>query len=168
VKIISYSFFCFIFCFLGLCDDEEDKCTKLEKEITITIYSNMYVSIYADYQEACEYAYAIDFYKEHCGGDLSKPMSYTYQGCYEKNGTNYVQRNFIFLWDVTFNYEEDILHVNAVDSRHQGQIRKISITGKEIYEYTRGGLYDILIVGEIHDVRIVLMYFETTTQNPNQ
>jgi hypothetical protein len=149
-----------------LCSDDEEDCTKLEKQITITIHSDMYVVSHADHQDACEYAYAIDFYKEHCGGDLSKPMSYTYQGCYEKNGMNFVQWNVIFLWDITFTYEEDILHVNAVDSRFQGQITRISISGKEIYEITNGGIYELLILGEINDSGIFIMYFEATHANP--
>jgi hypothetical protein len=166
MKILSYSLFCFIFCFLGWCNDDEDDCKKLEKQIEVTIYSDMYVASLADYQEACKYAYAIDFYKEHCGGDLGKTMSYIYQGCYDKEGTNYVQRISILLWDVTFTYEEDILHVTVVDSRFQNQIvNRISISGKEIYEITREGVESLVILGEINDSGVFLMYTETNPQN---
>jgi len=157
MKILSYSLFCFIFCFLGLCGDEDD-CAKLEKEITVTIYSEMKVFFYAKNQEACEYAYSIDFYKDHCGGEPSGMMSYIYQGCESKYGRNYVQRKNILLWDITFTYEKDYLNINVVDSRFQGQITRSSISGQEIYELTNGGSTSFVIVVTIYDDGVNIKY----------
>ena len=158
MKILSYGIFCSILCFLGLCDDEEDNCTKLEKEITVTIYSEMRVFDYANNQEACEYAYSIDFYKDHCGGELSGMMSYIYQGCESKYGRNYVQRKNILLWDITFRHKEDMLNVNVVDSRFNSKIIKSVISGQEIYELINDGRNSFVIVVTIHDDGVNIEY----------
>jgi len=92
MKILSYSLFCFIFCFLGLCDDEEDDCTKLDKEITVKIYSQ----IFDDTGTQCENTFAVDFYKDHCGGGPSGQMSYIHEGCYtDELNLTYVRKEGI-------------------------------------------------------------------------
>jgi len=139
-----------------LCDDDEDDCTKLEKEITVTIYSEMFVNEYAKNQEACENAYAIDFYKDHCGGEPSAMMSYIYQGCWDRGGLNNVKRISILLWDITFTHEEDMLNVNVVEA--DSKITGSMISAEEIYEMTNGGSKSFVIVAIIYDNEIDIQY----------
>jgi len=91
---------------------EEDDCTKLSKEITIRIYSE--IIDYSEDQSRGEHAYAIDFYKDHCGGGPSGQMSYLYKGLYQSDERWYVKNEGIGTWDITFKYEEDMLNVNLV------------------------------------------------------
>jgi len=140
MKILSYSLFCFILCFLDLCGDEESDCTKLEKEITVKIFSEI-----ADYSRyACDETWAVDFYKDHCGGGPSGQMSYIHKGCYEYyDNLTYVQREGIGTWEITFRNEEDMLNVNVVD--YLSNISSASISGKRIYEITEGGSTSLVI-----------------------
>jgi hypothetical protein len=142
MKALSYSLFCVIFCFFGLCDDE-DNCTKLDKEIKLTIYSKVLVYNKEDTGifKYCTYNYTIDFYKDHCGGEPGGMMSYSYIGCGHNDGefTSVEWVNTGFLVELTFTHEEDMLNVNFVDSRFNGRITRSSISGKEIYELTGGG-----------------------------
>ena len=125
----------------------------------------MFVSSEAKNQDACEYAYAIDFYKDHCGGDLSKTMSYLYQGCYIEGSNNYVQRKSVFLWDITFTYVQDMLNVSVVDSRFNGKITQIRINALDIYEMTNGGIDSFVIYVVIYDDKLVIDYTKFA-QNP--
>jgi hypothetical protein len=150
MKILSYSLFCFIFCFLGLCGNEDD-CAKLEKQIKLTIFSTVVVSNKQDtgIVEACNYSYEIGFYKDHCGGDPGPMITYKYQGCGTKDSEyTRVNQEMTGLWELTFTYEKDLLNVNFVDSRFNGKITRSSISGKEIYKLTNGGstLFSIYVI----------------------
>jgi hypothetical protein len=154
MKILSYSLFCFIFCFLGLCDDEEDNCTKLEKEITVRIYSEL-----VDFSEKklCDKTFAVDFYKDHCGGGPSGQMSYTHQGCYDLEGYTYISKVGIGTWDITFKYEEDRLNVNIVNPN--SKITSGSISGKQIYDETNGGNTALRIYGLVNSLEEIKIGF---------
>jgi len=162
MKILSYSLFCFIFCFLGLCDDEEeDKCTKLDTELNEKIVGIVSVLNAEDTGafKACTYGYTLEFYKEHCGGDLSGMMSYEYIGC-EHLDEEYTNVPMVFggLWEIKFSYEEDILNVNFVDPRFNGKITRASITGKEIYRLTNGGKKLFAIYATIYAERVEIIF----------
>jgi hypothetical protein len=134
---------------LGLCGDDEDKCTKLEKQIEVRIFSRVFVAnevLYLGSYKACEYEYSLDFYKEHCGGDLGYTMSYSYEGCGQRT-EDYTTINWVPVgfWEVTFTYEKDMFNVNFVDPRFNGKITRGSISGREIYELTDGGFNKFII-----------------------
>jgi len=161
MRILSYSWFCFIFCFLGLCNDEEDKCTKLREEVNTKVLADVYVLNKEDTGafKACTYGYLLEFYKDHCGGDLSGMMSYDFLGC-DSVDENYTRVVMLIagLWEVTFRYEEDILNVNFVDPRFNGKITRASISGKEVYDLTKAGSRLFAIRVEIYKERVEIEF----------
>ena len=126
----------FLFLFCGCWWLEEDDCTPLPTSITVRINA-----VISDATEStrCEYGYAVDFYKDHCGGGPSSTMSYLFKGCYEDtDGLYFVNREGIGSWDLTFKYEEDKLNVKLVEDTGKELIGRV-LDGKTIYDRTNQG-----------------------------
>ena len=140
MKIFIYCLISTLLFLTGWCEDENEDCTELPKEITVKVYAEI-----EDKSDllACEETYAVDFWKVHCGGGPSGTMSYIFKGCYNvSEELTYVKKEGIGTWDVTFKYKEDNLHVKVVDYEGK-EMPDIGmnpiIDGNRIYNLTNGG-----------------------------
>ncbi|MCK5367308.1 MAG: hypothetical protein KAQ62_02120 [Cyclobacteriaceae bacterium] len=155
MKILTYCLFgslLFLFCECEFLEEED--CTTLPSSIDINIYVTL--DIGATKNEKCDsdIEYAVDFYKDHCGGGLSQTMSYLFNGCYEEDGHWYLQKKGIGTWSITIKNNEDAIYFNLVE--YTGKVLASgSVTGKRIYEVTNQGgkgLHVLWGMGSVHYV----------------
>ena len=78
------SSFLFLFCRCEFLEEED--CTALPSSIDVNIYVTLDIGTTENYRCDMKFGYAVDFYKDHCGGGLSQTMSYLFNGCYEQDG----------------------------------------------------------------------------------
>ena len=117
---------------------DEENCTTLPSSIDVNIYVTLDIGATKDEKCDSNIDFAVDFYKDHCGGGNSQTMSYLFSGCYEQDGHWYLQKVGIGTWSITIKNNEDAIFFNLVDDASK-ILASGSVTGKRIYEVTNQG-----------------------------
>jgi hypothetical protein len=106
MKILSYSLFCFLFGFLGMCGDE----TCLSKDDDYIDISCIVKVTIVDKDNGINCGpYTVVFQKHHYGGTWSDQMKYDFKGCYVDAEVTYIGREQVPDHVVDMKTEDDYL-----------------------------------------------------------